>query len=128
MTFPFDFERSPMSIRLILSSLAASAALCAMPGTTRAQLFVTNQTTGTIGEYTASGATVNPNLITGLSFPADVAVSGGHLFVTNEVTGTIGEYTSGATVNASLVSGLNGPAGIAVFGDKLFVTEFEDGI
>jgi hypothetical protein len=58
---------------------------------------------------------VNPALITGLSLPAAIAVSGGNLFVTNELTGTIGEYTtSGATVNASLVSGLHLPYGIAV--------------
>ena len=105
-----------MNIRLILSGLAASAAFCAMPETTHAaQLFVTNFQTGTIGEYTTSGATVDPALISGLNGPQGIAVSGGNLFVTNFETGTIGEYTiSGETVNASLISGLNEPTDIAV--------------
>jgi hypothetical protein len=54
-----------------------------MPGTARAQIFVTNDTgdfnTATIGEYTTSGVPVNPALITGLSFPEGITVSGGNL-------------------------------------------------
>ena len=72
-------------------------------------VYVTNWTTGTIGEYTTSGGTVNATLISGLSNPDGVAVSGSDLFVVNPGNGTIGEYTtSGATVNPSLVSGLYG--------------------
>jgi hypothetical protein len=37
-------------------------------------LFVTNFQTGTIGEYTTWGATVNPVLISGLNQPVDIAV------------------------------------------------------
>jgi uncharacterized protein YjiK len=91
----------------VLSLLSISAA--------HAQIFVVNNVSGTIGEYTTSGATVNASLISGLSTPAGIAVSGSDIFVTNEGTGTIGEYTtSGALVNASLVSGLSNPYGIAV--------------
>jgi hypothetical protein len=72
-----------MNIRLFLSGLAASAALCIMPGAARAQLFVTSIDDNTIGEYTTSGATVNPALISGLSFPQGIAVSGENLFVTS---------------------------------------------
>src|SRR4029450_8521259 len=106
-----------MNIRLILSGLAASAALCAMPATTRAaQIFVTNFQTGTIGEYTTSGATVDPALVSGLSLPQGIAVSGGNLFVTSlnltSYTGRIGEYTtSGTTVNPTLITTLGGPWG-----------------
>jgi hypothetical protein len=56
-----------MNIRLLLSALAAFAALCAMPGITRAQIFVANASSGTVGEYTLLGKTVNPALISGLS-------------------------------------------------------------
>jgi len=70
---------------------------------------------GTIGEYTTSGVTVNPALITGLSNPQGIVVSGSNLFVVNFGYGTIGEYTtSGATVNASLVMGLNDPVDLVV--------------
>jgi hypothetical protein len=50
-----------MNIRFILSGLVASVALCALPGTARAQIFEANFSSGTIGEYTTSGATVNPS-------------------------------------------------------------------
>jgi hypothetical protein len=67
-----------VNIRLILSGLAASAVLCAIPETTRAQIFETSGTNGlagsdTIGEYTTSGATVNASLVSGLSFPTGIA-------------------------------------------------------
>src|SRR5436190_19935062 len=116
-----------MNIRLILSGLAASAALCAMPGTIRgAQIFVANFETGTIGEYTTSGATVDPALISGLSLPQGIAVSGEKLVVTSlnlaSDTGRIGEYTtSGATVNPALIPALSDPTGIAVAGRDFFV-------
>jgi hypothetical protein len=111
-----------MNMRLIFSGLAASAALCALPGTTRAQIFEANAGDNTIGEYTILGARVNATLISGLNNPIFIAVSGGNLFVANGFDGTIGEYTtSRATVNASLVSGLSFPTGIAASEGDLFV-------
>src|SRR5208283_2700526 len=91
-------------------------------------IYVTNegngQYTGTIGEYTNSGAVINASLVSGLGEPIGIAVSGPNLFVANRYAGTIGEYnaTTGAVVNASLVSGLSEPYGIAVSGSNLFVT------
>jgi hypothetical protein len=71
--------------------------------------------TGSIGEYTTSGATVNASLISGLTNPSSIAVPGANLFFPNYTGGTIGEYTTaGAMVDTSLVSGLNSPAGIVV--------------
>ena len=116
-----------MNIRLIVSSLAVSAALCAMAGTTRAQIFVTNFDAGTIGEYTTSGVPVNPALITGLNGPAEIAVSGGNLFVTNVLGDTVGKYTtSGVPVNPALITGLIGPGGLAVSGGNLFVGSIQN--
>ena len=58
---------------------------------------------------------MNAALVTGLSNPLGIAVSGADLFVTNAGTDTIGEYTTaGATVNAALVTGLSAPEGIAI--------------
>src|SRR6266550_2185804 len=116
-----------MNIRLILSGLAASAALCAISGTARAQIYVANVANGAVGagtiaEYTNSGALVSPALISGLSYPQGIAVSGDKLFVANLLTGTISEFTtSGAVVNLALVPGLNAPGAIAVFGADLYV-------
>ena len=41
--------------------------------------------TGTIGEYTTSGGTVNATLVSGLSEPEDIAVSGSNVFVTSSL-------------------------------------------
>jgi hypothetical protein len=113
----------------LASPLAVLLGLTLGLSTARADtIFVTDVRAGSIGEYTTSGATVNPALISGLSIPEGIAVSGSDLFVVNFGTGTIGEYTtSGATVNPALISGLNNPVGIAVSGSDLFVTNFTAG-
>ncbi|HME68325.1 MAG TPA: PEP-CTERM sorting domain-containing protein [Myxococcota bacterium] len=88
-------------------------------------LFVTNFTSGTIGEYTTSGATVNVSLVTGLSAPAFLAVSGSNLFVANEGAPApwVSEYTtSGGLVSAPLITfSPNPPVSVAVSGSDLFV-------
>lgn len=94
-------------------------------------MFVVSFTTGTIGLYTTSGATVNASLITGLNSPRAIALSGDNLFVTNNNGfggSMISKYTTGgALVNASLISGLDDPRGIAVSGENLFVTNNGNG-
>ena len=79
---------------------------------------------GIAGAYTLAGGTLNATLVSGLSDPVGVAVSGSDLFVLDNIKGTVGEYnaTTGATVNASLISGLSDPAGIAISGSMLFLT------
>ena len=39
-------------------------------------IFVVNTDAGSVGEYTTSGAMVNPSLISGLNDPSGIAVSG----------------------------------------------------
>jgi hypothetical protein len=100
--------------------IVAVAMLWATSASTRAQIFETNIGNGTIGKYTTAGATINAALITGLSVPLGVAVSGTDLFVTNNGSGTIGKYTTaGTTVNALLVTGLSGATGVVVSGADL---------
>jgi hypothetical protein len=91
MTFPFDPERNHMNIRLILSGLVASVALCAIPGTTCAQIFVAGTSADTIGKYTTSGATVNSTLALGLISPIGIVVSGDKFFVTDITRGAVAE-------------------------------------
>jgi len=123
----------PAAFRCAVAILFAAAEILTVPETTRGgTLFETNYAgdgsgSGTIGEYTTSGTPVNASLITGLTGPSGIAVSGSNLFVVNgnfgNNQGTIGEYTtSGTTVSASLITGLNSPFGIAVAGSNLFVT------
>jgi streptogramin lyase len=102
-----------------------------LAGQAHGQIFVTNSTSNTVGEYdAATGATINSALVSGLNGPTGIAVSGGNLWVYNLFAGTIGEYnaTTGATVNASLVSGLGNTYFMALSGGNLFVTDFRDSI
>jgi hypothetical protein len=66
---------------------------------------------GTIGEYTTSGAPVNPSLITGLEGAGGLASDGlGHLFVSDAFGSTVAEYSiSGALLNANFITGLSSP-------------------
>src|SRR5271166_5024179 len=94
----------------LFTLLLGATTIWAMPATARGQIFVTNENSGTIGEYTTTGAKVNASLISGLGDPEGIAVSGGNLFVANYggTTRNVGEYTTtGATVNASLFSGFH---------------------
>ena len=57
------------------------------------------------------GATANASLVTGLSNPEGIAISGKDMFVVNSGTaGTVSEYTTaGVLINASLITGLTNP-------------------
>src|SRR5471030_2567459 len=56
-------------------------------------IYVSDLLSGTIGEYTTTGGTVNASLITGLTpYTFGLAVSGNDLFVANYSLGTVGEY------------------------------------
>lgn len=116
--------------RVIVTALVHLLTVFSLLPTARsAELFVTNVLNGTIGEYDAkTGATIDGALISGLSSPIGLGLSGNKLFVVNRDTGTVGEYTtSGATVNASLISGLSIPLGLAVSGGKLLITDAGNG-
>jgi hypothetical protein len=118
------------TIRTLWNSLLVVFLGTLLAGQAHGQIFVTNLGSGTIGKYDyTTGGTVNASLVSALSAPTGVAVSGANLFVTNNTSGTIGEYdaTTGAAVNASLVSGLSNPDGIAVAGANLFVTNHTSG-
>ena len=101
------------TLALLASTLASQAG---------ADVYVTNNGSGKVGEYTTRGATVNANLISGLDHPVGVAVEGADLYVANAGSNTVGEYTtSGAIVNTELIKGLNTPVAVAVEGADLYV-------
>ena len=93
-------------------------------------IYVANENSGTIGEYTTSGAVVNTSLVSGLDIPKSITLSGSNLFVAN-IMGPIGEYTtSGAVVNASLITnamGLDDPNGPFLSGSNLLVANWGNG-
>lgn len=108
--------------------LVAAGVVCSATQTWADQMFVVSSD-NTVGEYTTSGTTINPALVSGLSSPQGVAVSGGHLFITNAGSNTIGEYDArtGAVINPALISGLHQPSGIAIIGNTLFVANSGNG-
>src|ERR1043166_8588318 len=97
-----------MTLRAIFIRFVLLTTLLA--GQVQAQIFEANYNsgngTGTIGEYDTSGGTINATLVSGLSVPNGMAVSGSELFVTNETTNTIGAYTDrkSTRLNSSHVS------------------------
>ena len=116
-------------------SVPAFPALCLLAGlvvplaSPAQNIFVANygsvENTAFIGEYAASGATVNASLIPGLNDATDVVVAGDDVFVANFGANTVGEYTlSGQTINASLIPGLDEPVSLAVSGNHLFVLNY----
>jgi hypothetical protein len=64
-----------------------------------------------IGAYNLDGTTNNASLITGLTSPRDVAISGARLFVSDDVLGRVSEYNAidGSTVILNrITSGVGG--------------------
>jgi hypothetical protein len=99
----------------------ALIALCGIPLSSYANLFVGNTDTGAIEEYTNSGIAINLSLITGLELPRDIAISGDKLFILT-TDGKVGVYTtSGQTLNASLITGVGHAVAIGVFDDSIFI-------
>lgn len=89
-------------------------------------LFVSNYGAGSITTYdAATGATLDPALITGLSGPLGIALSGDgtNLFVANRDGNTIGLFpAAGGGGDPSFIDlGLSGPSGLAVM-DSLQLT------
>ena len=126
---PLSCRKKPtMNIRLIIvTGLALSSALWAMPGTARGQIiYESDNTTGTVGEYNLDGTPINASLITGLNQPLGIAVAGNNLYVITLDGGTIGtvrEYnaTTGAVINPSLLTQSQDPYVLALSGNNLYV-------
>jgi hypothetical protein len=90
-------------------------------------LFVSNNNTGAVGEYTLGGSPVNASLFN-VSGVAGLTVSGSNLYVSSEGDNTIKLYTTaGALTNGSFITGVNGPRQTAVSGSLVFVANNGNG-
>ncbi len=87
-------------------------------------LFVSNQATGTVAEYTTTGTLVNASLIRGLSGPG-LAIADGFLYAVGQ-SGSVAKYkTSGELVTLHLTpSSIGYATSVAVHGTNLFVGYF----
>jgi hypothetical protein len=96
---------------------------CRSIATDGTNLFVADYYYGIVGEYTTSGGVINPSLISGLTYPLAMAVSGTNLYVgdVGASGGRIGKYsTSGAVINTNFITGTSGGFGIAIIGTNLY--------
>jgi len=94
-------------------------------GNSENYLFVANDSsTGSVSEYLTNGDVVNTSLITGLSSPVGLAVSGDDLFVANYNTGIIGEYVLNANgqVTASTADFITLPTAAKAGPDSLLAS------
>lgn len=120
---------SRFSCRMVAAAIVSAAALGGVAGANlaRADIFVANNTSGTVGEYSNSGATINASFATGLGHTTGLAVSGSHLFVgalQSVLSASIDEYsTSGTTVASPLLGSLRGDMPLAISGQNLFYGE-----
>jgi hypothetical protein len=109
-------------VRPLLLIVASVTLYGTQPASLRANIFVANTLSGTIGEYTNSGTVIDESLVTDLDRPTGLAISGHKLFVLDSRAGTVGLYTtSGQTLNSSLITGLTSPTCLAVSAGKLYI-------
>jgi len=90
-------------------------------------LFAANYLSNSVGLYTLTGAAVSSSLISTLSRPVGIAVSGNRVFVSNYASNTVGAYTTaGDIVDESFIS-IPYPIGLAAEGANLFVVSNPSG-
>ena len=114
-------------LRLALATLALALGVLASALANRAgaYVYVTNESGGTIGEYTTSGATVNASLISGLN-----RRPGWRSRAQTSTSSAPVATRSGSTPRAAppstrnLVNGLKEPVGLALEGSNLYVTNY----
>jgi hypothetical protein len=93
------------------------------------QIFVSNFSNGTIGEYNLDGTLENATFISGLEGPWSLAASSSNLFVALPSSGSISKYNlDGSVANPALITGLSNPTGLTVFGSDLFVSFADTGL
>jgi hypothetical protein len=80
------------------------------------KVLASSMTYGTISEFDAKTLQpINPNFITGASYPEQIAILGDKLYVASFL-GSVAVYDAktGAVINAALISGLANPTGLAI--------------
>ena len=95
-------------------------------------ILVTNNYTGTIGEYNATtGATYNTAFISGANGPQGIVASGNALYITTTGNGRVAEYNlnTGAVINSSFIVGSLGniPVALGVYGADLLASSVSGG-
>jgi hypothetical protein len=94
-------------------------------GTAHSQIFIANNTSGLVSEYSLSGTELNPSFATGLTEAFGVATDGSYVYVSGVAAGNsavIAKYDlSDNLINIALVPSVYGP--IVVQGGDLFTVD-----
>jgi hypothetical protein len=108
----------------LCSLLLCIAGLWAIPANAVQPLYVASPDSR-VGVYNAAtGAAINPDLITEVPGPISLALSGNNLFVGNSCDGcTVGEFnaSTGKAIQPNFIMGLDDPDALALSGNSLFV-------
>jgi hypothetical protein len=124
LKFPGEAIRT-LTAALILLTMAAT--VFTGPSPARADIWVANQGSGTIGRYKNDGTVIDASFITGIIEPTGVAVSGTSLYVSSISTNNIARYDAitGAVINANFITGLQHPEFFAISNSKFYVTNYD---
>lgn len=118
----FTEKGAPIGSGDLVSGLSAPNGIVLVGKT----LFVTNNTGGSIGAYSTTGATVNAVFSSIGPGGYGIATNGNGLWVSNITQNTINSYSTKTGLPIAtppLVSGLNNPRGVAVSGNVLYVAD-----
>jgi hypothetical protein len=109
------------SVRLLVAFVVVVALGLGAAAGARADVFWTNQQTGTIGRANPDGSSPNQSLITALGSPNGIAVAGGFIYWANASTNSIGRANADGTgANATFITGASSPVGVAVDGQFVY--------
>ncbi len=101
----------PLELRLLLSSSAPAG-----------QIFVSDDGSESIREFTTAGTVVNAKLASA-GVATGIAAVGSELFVTS-LNGTVTEYSTSGEAQGTVIQGLSSPEGITASGSFLFISNF----
>jgi sugar lactone lactonase YvrE len=104
-----------------MGCVLAMLVLFAVAADAQADVYWTDQQTGTIGRANPDGSGATQSLITGASAPAGIAVDAQHIYWVNASNNSIARANlDGSGVNESFITGANAPVGIAVDGQHIY--------
>jgi hypothetical protein len=114
---------SPIRRKSLLLHFVLFAGPVVCGATAHAQnIFVTEDGTFNVSEWTLSGSSVNTYFTPTDGDPTGIAVSGSNLYYAGHEADVISTYSlSAGTTNFDFITGLNGPTFLAISGSDIFV-------
>lgn len=117
-------QRFPCNLMKLLSTSALLVLLVLSAAAARAQVYVVSGVNNNVGTYDpVTGATLNANLITGLSGPDAITIARGSVYVATNTPDATNRYSlTGAPLAIPFISGYG--ADLEITGDDVFMPTF----